>query len=97
MLVVQARTAELVEVLLQKAPNFVPREVIVSKVWANDVIDRNVDAQASRARVSLKKLGYRLESIRHSGYRIFRERPASVAPLVPAVASFSRLQYVRPF
>lgn len=95
-LVVQPRTAELVELLLQRAPNFVPRDVIVSRIWADEAVERTVDAQASRARASLKKLGYTLEGIRHSGYRVFRDRSAT-APVGPAVASLSRLQYTRPF
>lgn len=95
-LVVQARTAELVELLLQRSPNFVPRAVIISRVWADEAVERTVDAQATRARAALKKLGYTVEGVRHSGYRVFRDR-AAAAPVGPALASLSRLQYPRAF
>lgn len=93
---VQPRTAELVHVLLERFPNYVPREVIIARVWANDALDRTVDAQATRARVALKALGYRIESFRGSGYRVAKDAPVINAGAV-AVASLSRLQYVRAF
>lgn len=93
---VQPRTAELVELLRRSFPHYVPRETIISRVWANNAIDRMVDAQATRARVLLRKIGWGIESYRHSGYRLAQlVVEAERATLVPALASFARLQYSR--
>lgn len=90
---VQPRTAELVEVLRLAFPHYVPRETIISKVWACDAQDRMVDAQATRARVLLSKIGWGIDSFRHSGYRLVDLSAKSQISIVPQIASFSRLQY----
>lgn len=93
---IQPRTAELIHVLIERFPNYVPREVLISRVWVDDAVHRTVDAQGTKARTALKRLGYNLESTRGSGYRIAKDTGGTPA-VVPALASFGRLQYVRPF
>lgn len=97
MMIVQPRTAEFVECLLRSFPNYVAREIIISRVWGNNALDRIVDAQATRARVSLQKLGWTILSIREKGYRIApNHQPGIEISVVPQIASFARLTYSRP-
>lgn len=84
--IVPPRTAELVEVLLQRFPSYVTREVIASKVWADNVLRGTIDAQASRSRIALRKIGYGIESALLAGYRITRLPSApDLAPMVPVI------------
>lgn len=99
MLRVQPRVAEFIELLSRFYPNFVPRETILQRVWPNaaEVFDRAVDNQACFARHALQKIGFDVEGMRHSGYRLVRVAAEPSRSGLPNLASYARLQFVRPF
>ncbi len=66
----QARQAELIWLLLDRYPECVDRDFIVSKVFADDVLYNTVTSTVSTARRELEKVGWTIKTERGIGYRL---------------------------
>jgi DNA-binding winged helix-turn-helix (wHTH) protein/Flp pilus assembly protein TadD len=88
----QRRTAELLELLLERAPAIAPRDELFARLWpAGFVEDGNLFQHVYTLRRALAAdPGVRVETVRGRGYRLAFAPPVAAVVTVPAVVSRPR-------